>query len=270
MVILIMVIIMNILITGARSNIGYNLGKSLALRGHIVYAGCKTLKEKKALEEKINHEKIIMFPVVLNLLDNDFNIIDELDIDCLILHASIGNGGSILEISNDRFNEVIDVNIKGNFRLLQKYLRYCYYHKRHGKVFITSSLAVFYPLPYLSTYTSSKLYLVSLANTLKLELLYQGLDVSISLILPGAYYTGFNDLMIDNKSKDEYIVKDKALVMTKYQKIIFSLLEEIDYSDLVKEVVREIEKDKPKFIISRPFSQKIFTKLYVLIKTFIV
>ena len=270
LVILIMVIKMNILITGSRSNIGYNLGKSLALRGHIVYAGCKTLKEKKALEEKINHEKIIMFPVVLNLLGNDFNMIDELDIDCLILHASIGNGGSILEISNDRFNEVIDVNIKGNFRLLQKYLRYCYYHKRRGKVFITSSLAVFYPLPYLSTYTSSKLYLYHLASTLRLELLYQGLDVSISLILPGAYYTGFNDLMIDNKSKDEYIVKDKALVMTKYQKIMFSLLEEIDYSDLVKEVVREIEKDKPKFIISRPFSQKIFTKLYVLIKTFIV
>ncbi len=260
---------MNILITGSRSNIGYSLGKALALRGHIVYAGCKTLLEKNALEEKINHEKIIMFPVVLNLLDSDFDI-DKLNIDCLILHASIGNGGSILELSNERFNEVIDVNIKGNFRLLQKYLRYCYYHKRHGKVFITSSLAVFYPLPYLSTYTSSKLYLVSLANTLKLELLYQGLDVSISLILPGAYYTGFNDLMIDNKSKDEYIVKDKALVMTKYQKIIFSLLEEIDYSDLVKEVVREIEKDKPKFIISRPFSQKIFTKLYVLIKTFIV
>ena len=260
---------MNILITGSRSNIGYSLGKALALRGHIVYAGCKTLLEKKALEKKINHEKIIMFPIVLNLLDSDFDI-DKLNIDCLILHASIGNGGSILELSNERYNEVIDVNIKGNFRLLQKYLRYCYYHKRHGKVFITSSLAVFYPLPYLSTYTSSKLYLVSLANTLKLELLYQGLDVSISLILPGAYYTGFNDLMIDNKSKDEYIVKDKALVMTKYQKIIFSLLEEIDYSDLVKEVVREIEKDKPKFIISRPFSQKIFTKLYVLIKTFIV
>ena len=260
---------MNILITGSRSNIGYSLGKALALRGHIVYAGCKTLLEKNALEEKINHEKIIMFPVVLNLLDSDFDI-DKLNIDCLILHASIGNGGSILELSNERFNEVIDVNIKGNFRLLQKYLRYCYYHKRHGKVFITSSLAVFYPLPYLSTYTSSKLYLVSLANTLKLELLYQGLDVSITLILPGAYYTGFNDLMIDNKSKDEYIVKDKAMSMTKYQKIMFSLLEEIDYSDLVKEVVREIEKDKPKFIISRPFSQKIFTKLYVLIKTFIV
>ena len=59
---------MNVLITGARSNIGYSLAKSLSLRGHIVYAGCKTMKEKEALEEKINHEKIIMFPVVLNLL----------------------------------------------------------------------------------------------------------------------------------------------------------------------------------------------------------
>ena len=260
---------MNILITGSRSNIGYSLGKALALRGHIVYAGCKTLLEKNALEEKINHEKIIMFPIVLNLLDSDFDI-DKLNIDCLILHASIGNGGSILELSNERFNEVIDVNIKGNFRLLQKYLRYCYYHKRRGKVFITSSMAVFYPLPYLSTYTSSKLYLYQLANTLRLELLYQGLDISISLIMPGAYYTGFNDLMIDNKSMDEYIIKDKALTMTKYQKIMFCLLESTDYSDLVKESVKEIEKSNPKFIISRPFSQKLLTKIYILIKTFIV
>ena len=138
---------MNILITGARSNIGYNLAKHLSLRGHIVYAGCKTLKEKVALEEKISQEKIIM-----------------------LLHASISNGGSILEISNDRFNEVIDVNIKGNFRLLQRYLRYCYYHRKKGKVFITSSIAAFYPLPYLSTYTSGKLYLYHLASTLRLEL----------------------------------------------------------------------------------------------------
>ena len=260
---------MNILITGARSNIGYNISKLLAKRGHIVYAGCKTLLEKNALEEKINHEKIIMFPVVLNLLDSDFDI-DKLDIDCLILHASIGNGGSVLELSNERFNEVIDVNIKGNFRLLQKYLRYCYYHKRRGKVFITSSMAVFYPLPYLSTYTSSKLYLYQLANTLRLELLYQGLDISISLIMPGAYYTGFNDLMIDNKSKDEYILRDKALTISKYQKIMFSLLENARYSDLVKEVVRELEKPKPKFIISRPLNQKLFTKIYILIKTLIV
>ena len=261
---------MNILITGARSNIGYNLAKLLAKRGHIVYVGCKSLLEKETLDERINHEKLIMFPICLNLLDNNFSIIDELDIDCLILHASIGNGGSILELSKDRFNEVIDVNIRGNFFLLQKYLRYCYKKKKSGKVFITSSLAAFLPLPYLSTYTSSKLYLYHLASTLRLELLYQKLDVSISLILPGAYHTGFNDLMIDNKALDKYILKMKALKISKYQKIMFSLIEKYDYNDLVRTVVREIEKDKPKFIISRPVGEKIFTKVYILIKTLIV
>ena len=95
---------------------------------------------------------------MLNLLEKDFDIIDSLDLDCIVLHASISNGGSVLEISNDRFNEVIDVNIKGNFRLLQKYIRYCYYKNKPSRVFLTSSLAAFFPLPYLSSYTSSKLY----------------------------------------------------------------------------------------------------------------
>ena len=261
---------MNILITGARSNIGYSVAKSLALRGHIVYAGCKTIKEKEALEDKIKEEKIIMFPIVLNLLDDDFSTIDNLNIDCLILHASISNGGSILEISNKRFNEVIDVNIIGNFKLLQRYLRYCYYKSAKGKVFITSSLAAFIPLPYLSSYTSSKLYLYNLANTLRLELAYQKVDVKVSLILPGAYRTGFNDLMIENKALDNYILKEKALNMTKYQKILFSLIEEFDHSSLVKNIVREIEKDNPSFIISSPIIGKIFAKIYILIRTFIV
>ena len=44
----------------------------------------------------------------------------------------------------------------------------------------------------------------------------------------------------------------------------------IKVSDLVKEVVREIEKSKPKFIISRPHNQKLFTKIYILIKSLIV
>ena len=261
---------MNILITGARSNIGYSVAKALALRGHIVYAGCKTIKEKETLEIKLKEEKIIMFPIVLNLLNSDFSIIDNLDLDVLILHASIGNGGSILELSLERLREVIDVNIIGNFKLLQRYLRYCYYKSAKGKVFITSSLAAFMPLPYLSSYTSSKLYLYNLAKTLRLELSYQEIDVKISLILPGAYKTGFNDLMIDNKALDNYILKEKALTMTKYQKILFSLIEEFDYSDLVNDVVREIEKDNPSFIISRPIREKIFTKIYILIRTFIV
>ncbi len=260
---------MKILISGARSNIGYALSKLLALRGHIVYAGCKTFKEKEMLEEKIKDEKIIMFPLVLDLLNNNIDF-KALDIDTLILHASTCNGGSILEISCERLEEDIDVNIKGNFRLLQKFLRYCYDNNKKGKIFVTSSLAAFYPLPYLSSYTSSKIYLYNLVKTLKLELLYQGLDIKVSLIMPGAYHTGFNDLMIDNKEKDTYILSEKALGMSKYQRIFFNLLEKDNYYKLVRKIVKEIEKDNPNFIISLPICQKIFTKIYVIFNTIIV
>ena len=260
---------MKILISGARSNIGYALSKLLALRGHIVYAGCKTFKEKEMLEEKIKDEKIIMFPLVLDLLNNNIDF-KALDIDTLILHASTCNGGSILEISCERLEEDIDVNIKGNFRLLQKFLRYCYDNNKKGKIFVTSSLAAFYPLPYLSSYTSSKIYLYNLVKTLKLELLYQGLDIKVSLIMPGAYHTGFNDLMIDNKEKDTYILSEKALGMSKYQRIFFNLLEKDNYYKLVRKIVKEIEKDNPNFIISLPICQKIFTKIYVIFDTIIV
>mgnify|MGYP005787250463 CR=1 FL=1 len=261
---------MNILITGARSNLGYNYAKELAKRGHIVYVGVKTLNQKSTLEKRLDEEKIIMFPIVLDLDENDFSIIDTLNLDAIILQASKGEGGSILEINYKRVEANINTNILGNFKIIQRYLRYCYYNNKKGKIFLTSSLASLIPLPYLFSYTSSKLYLLQLAKTLKIELFYQNIDVKISLIMPGAYYTGFNDLMIDNKEKDSYILRNKAIKMTKYQKILFALFESYDYKDITIKVVKEIEKTNPKFIISRPYYQKLFVKIYMIISSFIV
>ena len=57
------------------------------------------------------------------------------------------------------------------------------------------------PLPYLSCYTSSKAALSILCFTLKKELKQINSNISMSLIEPGAYQTGFNDVMINNKEK---------------------------------------------------------------------
>lgn len=261
---------MKILITGGKSNIGRKVAEDLSKRGHIIYIGVKTEKEKLVLEEELLKNKIIMFVEVINLLDEKtFDIIDKLDLDAIILHASSCEGGSIIELSKERVINNIDVNVIGNFLLIQKYLRYCYENKKKGKIFITSSIAAFLPLPYLYSYTSTKLSLYHLAKTLRLELLYQKINVRVSLILPGAYYTGFNDLMIENKEKDNYILAKKAHKMTLIQKIYFSLIEKINYNDLTNEIIKQTEKNKPKFIISKPFSQKIFTKLYLIISTII-
>ena len=58
--------------------------------------------------------------------------------------------------------------------------------------------------------------------------------------------------------------------MTKYQKILFSLIEQIEYHDLINDIIKEIESNRPKFIISRPYLQRLFTKIYIIFKAFIV
>ena len=253
---------MKVLVTGARSNMGYSICKLLAKRGHIVYPAVRTKKELETLNIKLKEEKLIMFPLVLDL-ENNTKDISDFDLDILVLQASCGEGGSILEIDKLRVKKNIDVNVLGNFKLLQDYLRYLYKSKKRGKIFLTSSLASFLPLPYLGSYTCSKVYLYQLAKTLRLEVWYQHLDVTISLIMPGAYYTGFNEVMIDNKAKDKYFFDDKAKTMDKWQKIGFKAISSKDYNLLVKEVVKELEKKHSKFIISRPIYQYLLVKLYL-------
>ena len=251
---------MKILITGGISGLGYGVAKELALKGHIVYIGVRTKEEETYLNEKLKREKLIMFPLVLDLTNDNYTIPN--DIDILYLNASLGKGGSILEVNSNYLTDTFNVNILGNVNLIKKYLK----NRKKGRIVLTSSLAGFLPLPYIYSYTYTKLSLYHLANTLRLECLYQGLDIEVSTILPGAYYTGFNQVMIDNKDKSSFIYKDKALKMTKYQHILFNLLEKKDLTSFAKKISKEITKKHLKRIISLPYDQFMFTKLYLFVK----
>ena len=105
---------MKVLITGARSGIGFLTGITLASRGHFVYMTTHTRKEAQRLKE-ITDElglKVIVFK--LDITNNeDCELVDNLDIDVLINHAGMGVGGSILDVPiNDmrnNFDEQLEV-----------------------------------------------------------------------------------------------------------------------------------------------------------------
>ncbi len=261
---------MKILITGALSGLGYQYAKKLAARGHIVYAGVETKEQKLSLEEKIKEERIILFPILINLLDlNTCKKIETLELDVLILQAGIGEGGSILEIDMNRVEDNYHVNVLGNLQLIQLFLRSLVEHKRSGKILITSSLAAFLPFPYLSSYTSTKISLYLIAKTLRMELKFQNIPVKVHVILPGVYSTGFNEVMVDNKMFDHLILREKAHQMTKYQKLFFSLSEKKEFDSLSNKIVRAVETNYSRFSISAPFSQKVAVKLYILLTSFL-
>ena len=108
-----------------------------------------------------------------------------------------------------------------------------------------------------------------LAMTIKKELKDKNIkNITISLIEPGAYNTGFNRVMIDNKEdnlKNTDLSSQEIYKINKKQRKLFNLIEKNSTESIVKKVSTEIEKKRPKFKIKAPLSQALFYKLYLLL-----
>ena len=260
---------MRILITGARGGIAYYTAKKLVRRGHEVILCVHTKSEEESLKDEL---KNVILPMKVYKLDitnqDDLKLIDQLDYDVIWAHAGIGYGGTLLAMDLDVLRDNYDVNVFGTMEVVKRGYHNFVENKIKGKIFITSSLAGMLPLPYLSCYTSSKAALSMLITTMNIEIKKMDSNITLSLIEPGAYYTGFNDVMIENKEK--FLNQDNAFSLkinfiNQSQKELFHLIEKDDYGDLVNKIVKEMESDNPKFKIRAPILQVIFVKIYLLL-----
>lgn len=259
---------MRILITGARSGIAYQTALRLEREGHSVYLCVHTEEQQKTLQEKVRQEQLNILVFKLDITrKEDLVLLDQLYYDVLWAHAGIGNGGTLLAMPVDVLRKNYDVNVFGTMDVIKR--AYSNFHKNHikGKIFVTSSLAGMLPFPYLSCYTSSKAALSMLCMTLKTELQRGRQEISISLIELGAYQTGFNEVMIENKDqyldKNSFFYKNRKSI-TRLQKNLFVLIEKQDYGKLADKIAKEMQKENPKFKIRAPFLQVLFTKFYLL------
>ena len=259
---------MRVLITGAMSGIAYDTFKILIKRGHEVILCVHTKSEEESLKEKVKFYGNSVSVYKLDITNNDdLKLLDILNYDVLWSHAGIGNGGTLLAMDVDVLRNNYEVNVFRNIEVVKRgYNNFCKNNKK-GKIFVTSSLAGMLVLPYLSCYTSSKAALSMLVKTINMELRDIGDNITISLIEPGAYRTGFNEVMIDNK--DMFLYKDSKFYenvrsINRKQNILFSLIERKSCKSLSDRIVEEMEKDKPNFNIRVPLGQAIFSKIYSL------
>ena len=133
----------------------------------------------------------------------------------------------------------------------------------HGKIFVTSSLLSLFPLPFLGVYGSSKAAISQVVKTLQAEEKVFRHGISFCLVEPGAYATGFNQVMIDSQEKYvEPFFYQKFLSMHSYQRKLFLLLESRKVEKLARRIVLEMENKKTKKILRIPWIQGFFLKLY--------
>lgn len=239
---------MKVLITGAISGIGYDLAKVLAFRGHAVYACYENEEEKREYKEEEN-----LHLVKLDLKEEkDYSILDKIDFDVIVNQAGICIGGPAYENISE-LRENYEVNVFGTMNLIGHYIKNCKEKGYSGKILITSSLSKNIPLPYLGKYIGTKASLSILAKILKLELCLEKQDISVKLIEPGAYHTGFNQVMLAGIEYDKtYFWMHK----------LFSCLEKKETRTIVNKMVKAIESSSCKFYYSAPCSQRILAKIY--------
>lgn len=105
-------------------------------------------------------------------------------LDVLFLNAGVSVALPLEQVSEARFDEVMDVNVKGAFFMLQKALPLL---ATPASVIMTTSITNQLGSPHFSVYAASKAALRSLVQSLALELVGRG--VRINAISPGPIET---------------------------------------------------------------------------------
>lgn len=233
-----------VLITGAYGGMGYAAAKAIAERGDTVFA----------LDKSVRTAEPNIIPVEADVTDADsvrraFDFVktqtDEL---FAILHfAGIYRLDSLVEMSEERFTEIFNINLFGAYRINKAFLPLL---KQGSRIILTTSeLAPLAQMPFTGVYGMTKAALDDYASALRMEL--QLLGIRVSVIRPGAVKTG---LLSDSTRELEQFCANTRLYTynaEKFRKIVNSVeAKHVPPEKVAKTAVRALTAKRPRYVYS--------------------
>lgn len=204
---------MKALITGASSGLGREFAIQLSEMGYdlILVARRKTKLEKLQKQLKTNVEIIALDVSSTYNCMQLYNQVKKEKIDILINNAGFGKYGKFDETKLDPELDMIDLNIKTVHTLTKLFLK-DFKKRDSGYILNVASSAAFLPGPLMSTYYSTKAYVLHLTEAIYEELKKDKSNVYIGALCPGPVNTEFNDV-----AKVEFALKSlEPDVVVKY------------------------------------------------------
>lgn len=182
---------MKALITGASSGMGRDMAKILSQKGYDLILVARDEKRLEEVKKQLKTEtKIVVMDISKE--ENCKKIYEEnKDIDILINNAGFGDCGHFEETSLDKDIQMIHTNIIAYHILTKLYLKEMI-KKDSGKILNVASIAGFMPGPLMTTYYSTKNYVVRFSESIREELRRKKSKVQISILCPGPVNTNFN------------------------------------------------------------------------------
>lgn len=182
---------MKALITGASSGMGRDMAKILSQKGYDLILVARDEKKLEEVKKQLKTETKIVVMDISNE-ENCKKIYEEnKDIDILINNAGFGDCGHFEETSLDKDIQMIHTNIIAYHILTKLYLKEMI-KKDSGKILNVASIAGFMPGPLMTTYYSTKNYVVRFSESIREELRRKKSKVQISVLCPGPVDTNFN------------------------------------------------------------------------------
>lgn len=209
-----------VLITGSSRGIGNAIAREFARVGaKVVVCGSKLENATKAVEEIKNDLNVTdenLLPVGLNMKDSEdvTRVVSEVinkwgRIDVLINNAGITSNVSLLDSTDEQFQEMFDINFFGVVSLTREVVKYM--KDNGGSIINTSSMVGTYGGRNQSAYASSKFAINGLTKSLAKELgMY---NIRVNAVSPGVVGT---DMVKENVSEE---MKAGLLRMTPLNKM---------------------------------------------------
>jgi len=251
-----------VLITGAGTGIGKDTAKELLTRGHRVFATTHLESEATSLKEELGQSAQV-FKLDITCAEDRAKI-EDLDIDVLINNAGQGQSGSLAEIDMDRVRQVFNVNLFSSLELTQIAIQNML-KRNGGTVIFISSIAGRVPAPFMMPYSMTKFALSAAAAGLREEMKLLEKCVHVSVVEPGPYHTGFNQMLSD--SRFEWMNEKSLFSKTQIESMKtetdkqLRLLESKSTSSIVKKIIAATEAKKPKLRYVGPLHIAILVRI---------
>ena len=174
-----------ILVTGASTGIGRNIAERLASEGHYVYAGARKQVDIDALNAIENVQAIRLDVTIQEEIDAAVETIKKegRGLYGLINNAGVGIAGPMIEVPEDDFRWLMDVNVFGVFRVTQAFAPLIIENK--GRIATIGSIAGTLSGKFMGPYSMSKHAIEAFTDSLAAEM--GQLGVQVSVIEPGNY-----------------------------------------------------------------------------------
>jgi 3-oxoacyl-[acyl-carrier protein] reductase len=195
----------NALVTGASGDIGRSIAVALHEAGAQVIISGTRLEPLEALKRELGERVHI---ILCDLSDKDEvrlligNAIETLgSIDILINNAGITQDNLFMRMSDDEWNNVINVNLSSTMQLCRGVLRGMM-KSRWGRIVNISSVVGVTGNPGQANYAASKAGVIGMSKSLAYEVASRG--ITVNCVAPGFISSAMTDKLND-KQKDSII-----------------------------------------------------------------